>query len=416
VKSDPTETAGGSGRRGVPLWAEALGVTLLMQTASSFTAQAMPVIGPTLTAAAGVRYEIVGHLASVASLGTLWFLMGGTRMVAEMGPVRLLQWGAAVSAAALLLPLAGSWTTMLAAGLLVGLGYGPAPPAGSELLMRHAPARHRALIFSAKQSGAPLGAAIAGFVLPLAASNLGWRWALVLAAAYALLCAVAVEPFRRRIDWRQAGLRPALLKPLASPAMLAAPFRILGAAPALVRLSYVGFALAVVQGSLFAIFVTFLATGLGFDLTRAGTAFAVLQVAGAAARIGVGWLADRLGSPIATLVALALGGALMMGVVAAMSAAWPWPLILLASAATGILAASWNGILLAEVARLAPEGRIGEATSSAVFFTFIGYVVGPAGFTAILLAAGYPTAFLAIGALPLSAALALLVGGRRKRR
>jgi MFS family permease len=321
-----------------------------------------------------------------------------------------------VSAAALLLPLAGAWTTMLAAGLLVGLGYGPAPPAGSELLMRHAPARHRALIFSAKQSGAPLGAALAGFLLPLAAAHLGWRWALVLAAGYALLCAVAVEPFRRRIDWRQGGLRPALLKPLASPSMLAAPFRILGAAPALLRLSYVGFALAIVQGSVFAIFVTFLATGLGFDLTRAGAAFAVLQVAGAAARIGVGWLADRHGSPIATLVALALGGALMMGVVAAMSAAWPWPLILLASAGTGVLAASWNGILLAEVARIAPEGRVGEATSSAVFFTFIGYVVGPAGFTAILLAAGYRPAFLAIGVLPLSAALVLLVGRRRRGR
>ena len=41
----------------------------------------MTVIGPTLTAAAGVPYEIVGHLASAASLGTLWFLMGGTALV-----------------------------------------------------------------------------------------------------------------------------------------------------------------------------------------------------------------------------------------------------------------------------------------------------------------------------------------------
>jgi MFS family permease len=305
---------------------------------------------------------------------------------------------------------------MLAAGLLVGVGYGPAPPAGSELLMRHAPARHRALIFSVKESGAPLGAALAGFLLPLAASHWSWRWALVLAAVLTIACVLVVEPFRRRIDLRQGGLRLALLRPLLSPRMLLTPFRILGAAPALIRISYVGFSLAIVQGSVFAIFVTFLVTGLGLGLTQAGTAFAVLQIAGATARICVGWLADRLGSVLVTLVGLSVGGGLMMGVVASMNAAWPWPLILLASGATGVLAASWNGILMAEVARVSPEGRIGEATSSAVFFTFIGYVVGPAAFTAILLAAGYKAAFLAIGTMPLSAAVALIIGRRRKGR
>jgi MFS family permease len=392
-------------------------VTLLMQTASSFLAQSMPVIGPTLTDAAGVRHELIGHLASVASLGTLWFLMGGVALVEASGPVRLLQWAAGLGALGLLAALGGTWPAMLAAALLVGLSYGPAPPAGSELLMRHAPARHRGLIFSVKQSGAPLGAALAGAILPLVAAAWGWRAALAVAAGFSVLALLAVETVRRRIDLREGGPRLALLAPLASPRMLLAPFRPLAATPSLVRIAYVGFALANVQGSVFAIYVTFLVSGLGFGLAEAGGAFAVLQFAGAAARILVGWLADRLGSAVLMLIVVAIGGSAMMGVVAAMTAAWPWPAILLASFATGFLCASWNGVMLAEVARVAPAGRVGEATSSAVFFTFIGYVTGPAAFTTILLRTGsYPAAFLALGALPLTAAAAVLLGRSRPQK
>jgi MFS family permease len=171
--------------------------------------------------------------------------------------------------------------------------------------------------------------------------------------------------------------------------------------------------MAIVQGCVFALFVTFLATALGFDLTASGAAFGVLQVTGAVARIAVGWLADRLGSGTLVLMLLAVGGSAMMLVVATMSAAWPWPAVLVASAATGLLSASWNGVILAEVAHASPAGRIGEATSSAVFFTFIGYVVGPVAFTTIVQqAGGYPPAFLALAALPLSAAALLLFRGR----
>jgi MFS family permease len=325
-----------------------------------------------------------------------------------------LQLGVVAAALGLLLALTGGWPAMLLAALLVGLGYGPAPPAGSELLMRHAPPRHRSLIFSVKQSGAPLGAALAGFALPHLAAAWSWRSAIVIAACGAATMTLLVEPSRAIID-RPAGgarLRLAALRELVSPRMLLSPFRILPAAPALARLAYVGFAMAIVQGCVFALFVTFLASALGFDLTAAGAAFGVLQVSGAVARIAVGWFADRIGSGLLTLGLLALGGSAMMLVVAAMSAAWPWPAILAASAATGMLCASWNGVILSEVARVSPAGRIGEATSSAVFFTFIGYVVGPIGFTVIVQqAGGYPPAFLSLAALPLTAA-ALLMRGR----
>jgi len=41
-----------------------------------------------------------------------------------------------------------SSVAILAANILIGIGYGPSAPAGSEVLLRHAPPAHRTLIFS----------------------------------------------------------------------------------------------------------------------------------------------------------------------------------------------------------------------------------------------------------------------------
>ena len=51
--------------------------------------------------------------------------------------------------------------------LIIGLGYGPITPASSAILNEVTPNRIRALIFfSIKQSGVPIGGAIAGILVP----------------------------------------------------------------------------------------------------------------------------------------------------------------------------------------------------------------------------------------------------------
>src|SRR5258708_9317799 len=130
-----------------PMWARALGVTVLMQVASAFLAQAMPVIARTPTQAAGVPPEQVGHLSSVISLGTLWFLASGHVLLPRWGAVRVLQAGAILGAVAALLGLGGSWPAMLAAGLMIGLASVPAPPPGRVLLIPHSPPSNLPLYF-----------------------------------------------------------------------------------------------------------------------------------------------------------------------------------------------------------------------------------------------------------------------------
>jgi len=396
------------GVHAAPLWLQALGVTLAMQVTAAFLTQAMPVIGPSLTRAAGAAPEGIGLLSALEAMGTLWFLASGYVLLRRWGAVRVLQIGNLVGALALLLPLSGTWSLMLLAGLLVGVGYGPAPPAGSEILIRHSPPAQRSLIFSIKQAGAPFGGAAAGLLLPPLVAGPGWRWALAAGAVATVLAAFAVEPWRRTIDRTRERADGNLIRELFSVRALLLPFRVLASGGALRSLAIASLPFSCVQGCVFSFFVTNLNTETGLSLTAAGSAFAVLQVVGMLARILMGFVADRLGSGIRTLVLLGIGSSLASLAAAALSLDLSWGMVLALSAVIGLIGVSWNGVYLAEVARLAPEGRVGEATAASTLLTFLGYVLAPAAFTALIpLLGGYGRCFAAMALLPLISAWVL---------
>jgi len=177
----------------------------------------------------------------------------------------------------------------------------------------------------------------------------------------------------------------------------------------LLWLAGTGFSFACVQGCIFSFYVTYLSTTLGMSLTAAGTAFAVLQGIGMLARVAMGFLADRLGSGAQALTLLGLGSCLAALATASLSLALPWGAVLAISALIGFIGVSWNGVFLAEVARLAPEGRVSEVTAGTTLVIFLGYVVAPAAFTAAIpLLGGYGACFLAIAVLPLISVAVLL--------
>jgi len=71
--------------------------------------------------------------------------------------------------------------------------------------------------------------------------------------------------------------------------------------------------------------------------------------------------------------------------------------------AAGFAATSWNGVYLAEIARLAPSARVSEATAGSTFFVFIAYFVAPVMFsTAISVAGSYRASFAVVALIPLA--------------
>lgn len=389
---------------GLPTWVAPLGITLVMQTMSAFLMRVLPVIGPELTAAAGVSPEKIGILAGLVAGGTMWFLVSGSLLLSYYGPVRLLQIGAFVGSLAILLCTTATWPVLLLAAIAIGAGYGPSPPAGSEILTRNAPQGRRSLIMSIKQSGVPLGGALAGLIVPPIAAIAGWRVSLAVAALLSILAALLVQPWRARLDVGRDASRAPTLGNLFSPANLKAPFVVLFDIPGMLPVAVAGFCFACVQGCLLTFFVTQLTTEVGFALAAAGAAFSAMQLSGTFARVVMGWLADKLGG-MRAMVLLSVASAAMVLVVSRIGPGWPVWAITLIGLAAGVTSTSWNGVFLAEIARLAPPGRVGDATSGATFVAFAGYLIAPIVFALVVPIVGsYGSCFVVLAAIALVAA------------
>ena len=96
-------------------------------------------------------------------------------LVRRWGALRLSQVCLVAACAGVGLLASAHVVGIAAAAVLMGIGYGPLNPASSHLLNRVAPPHHRSRIFSLKQTGVPVGALLAGALLPPLASWSGWR-------------------------------------------------------------------------------------------------------------------------------------------------------------------------------------------------------------------------------------------------
>jgi MFS family permease len=386
----------------------ALAATVLIQTAMSYLSRLIPTLAPVLTAASGLSPNSVGYLAAAGTLGSMMFLAAGNPLIARLGPIRALQAGLGIGVAGVLLLVIPSVAAQYVSSFLVGLGYGPSAPAGSDVLLRLSPPHRRTLIFSLKQAGVPLGGVLSGLTLPALVAAIGVRWTMVLVALIPLTTILAAQRVRMRIDAERDRAQSTAIGLLLSPANILAPFRMMRASAILPRLTLSGVFFACGQGSLFAFLVTYLNQGLGLDLVTSGGIFAMTQLTGIPGRIGLGWLSDRVGSGLPIMRALSVASAATSIIYAMTTPEWSPLALALLSALAGITMSSWNGIQLAEIAREAPKGRVGETTSGATLVVFLGYVLGPAIFAMSLAASGsYRTAFIVTAALSLAATLAL---------
>ena len=295
----------------------------------AFLVRMLPTLAPVLIVEAAVAPSFIGYLAAIGTVGSMLFYLTGTPLVRRLGPVRIMQFGMLIAAAGTAL-LALPVPIVLALGsLLIGFGYAPSTPAGSDVLQRFAPKRHRTLLFSIKQAGVPLGGMIAGVILPPLAV-IDWRFAILASIAVTLAVTAAIQPLRARIDRDRKRTQDLSLGTFLAPENLLMPLHALRMSPRIPPLILASICLAAAQGATFAFLVTFM-VGIGLDLTAAGVMFAIVQVTGIFGRILFGGLADRLGSATAMLVAAAMSSAVTTAIYAYAAPDWPyWSLALLA--------------------------------------------------------------------------------------
>lgn len=379
----------------MPLWASALATTMLVQTVGAFILFAVPVIGPVLTEAAGLPGESIGYLSSLSALGVCWLLSNGVPMLAQYGPVRMLQIGLVLGVLGFAAICTAWWPLAVLGAVVMGFGYATNNPASSEILVRTAPAQNRVLVFSLKQAGVPLGAMLTGLIVAPLVGLYGLPGVTLLMLALGLIALLLAQPARLLLDPPGDRIRTAWFPALFSWRVMRNLVSALALHPSLPMFTALGLSFAILQACLTAFLVTYMVTRHGFSLAEGGLIAATLQGANLIARITLGWLADRIGN---AQLQLAVQGFLAAAALAALALHQPVPgdpVTYALVALAGFTGTSWNGLHIAESARLSPPGRVGEVTSAVNLFGFVGSVSGPILFALLVQATGsYAVAFL----------------------
>jgi MFS family permease len=365
----------------------ALGITFTIQAALAAGVYAPPVLAALAERDIGVPASAVGLFTALVYLAATVSSFFSGLLIARWGPVRLSQLCLAASACGLAALATGSVPLILLGAILLGLSYGPATPAGSQILVACTPVRLRATIFSLKQTGVPAGGIAVGALLPALALLYGWRSGALLLAVLCALLALACERVRdldRDMARLGAGRRDVL-----EPLRLAWKHRTLG------RLSIVAFLYSGVQLCYASYLVVYLVSAAGVSVVVAGAGISAFMVGGIVGRVAWGALADRTRRGRSVLAGLGIATGIMALTLATVSPHWTTMQVLAACVVAGLAAIAWNGVQLAEVAAHAPDGRIAAATGMSMMFSYLGVVVVPLLFWLLYTAtASYPAGFV----------------------
>ncbi|MBI5277379.1 MAG: MFS transporter [Burkholderiales bacterium] len=375
-----------------------LAITLAIQALVSMAVLAVPAMAPAMAQSLKVSPTLIGPYVAILYIGAMLASLLSGPLVIRYGAIRVSQAGLLACALGLaLLALAPSLAATAVGAVLVGIGYGPITPASSHLLAKTTPPDRVALVFSIKQTGVPVGGVMAGALVPALLLMGGTQAALLAVAAGNLACAVLAQALRADLDSDREPGRALSFTSLAGPVKLVASH------PQLSRLARLSFIFSSVQMCLATYLVTYLHSSLGYSLVVAGAVLAAAQAGGVVGRILWGYVADRWLQPRRMLGVLAALMAICCAAAASLQAGASLSLVVAVMVAFGASATGWNGVFLAEVARLAPVGMASAATGGALAVTFLGVVLGPMLFGALAgLTGSYRVAFMAL-AVPAAA-------------
>lgn len=379
----------------------ALAVTLAIQALVSMASFTVPVLAPVALPDLGGSLALVGLFVALIYLGAMISSLLSGSWILRFGAIRVSQVCLLLCGAGLAIAAGGQLWCLVISALALGAGYGPVTPASSHILARTTPRHLMGFMFSLKQTGVPIGGVLAGMLVPRLVELVGWHGALLAVALACALMALVAQCVREALDDDRSQSQAPRRDPFK-------PLRLIFAMPRMRNLALCSLLFGAMQLCLTTYLVSYLTEDYGLALVTAGVILALTQGAGVVGRLLWGWVADHWLEPRRLLPLLALLMAISSLLTAAFTQSWPLSLVAAVSMLFGATAIGWNGVYLAEVARLAPTGTAGQYTGGTLFFTYFGVVAGPPLFAGVThLSHSLASGYLLFGGLMLAIALLL---------
>ena len=271
----------------------------------------------------------------------------------------------------------------------------PETPASASVLSRVTPPARRPWVFSVRQTGNQIGAMAGSLLLPLLLLQ---HAALPFAVVASL--AVVVGVWCLRLVGRDGSARGAVTAPQHLGQDARSGLHELAASAPLRLLTATMLVYMVTQVCLNLFVMSHAVRHWQLPVAFAASLVALMQGAGLVGRLLWGRIALRPGLATGWLL-----GALGLLMAAAGLPLFLWPatppsLVLgLLLALVGLSASGWNGVMMAEVARIAGPARAGAVTGAVLWFGYSGLALAPIGFAALGAATGTGTAFAALLAM-----------------
>jgi MFS family permease len=378
---------------------------LAIQVMVSLSVLSLSVMMPVVARDLAIDAKLVGvFTALIYGVAAVMALVAAGPIV-RIGAVRVCQAALLAAAIGLALNSLALVAATVVAVLFIGVAQGPINPASAHILSQRVPREYFGMVFSLKQTGVPIGFALAGVVFPALLGWIGWQGASLVAAGALALSAIAIEPLRPQLDViAVAGKLPASIWRSIRYVLSHRQLRVLG---------WSAFVYVVAQHTFTFYLVTYLYEHCGLSIVRAGALLSLSQVVGTGVRLLSGGLGDRM--PRMQLLGWT-GIGMTMGSVAIglIGPDTPFWLITAVVIGYGSVVISWNGTSQAEFAHLAPPGEAAPIAAVQTSLAFSGAVFGPPLFALIAATVSYRMAFFAVAACVFASAVWQLVAAQRR--
>ncbi|MFO1085954.1 MAG: MFS transporter [Reyranellaceae bacterium] len=365
---------------------------LAIQVMISISVLALSVMMPAVARDLAIDPKLVGLFTAIIYGVACVTALAAAEPIVRLGAVRICQFALLMAAIGLASNALAAVAATVIAVVFIGTAQGPINPASAHVLAQRVPREWFGIVFSIKQTGTPLGFALAGLIFPLLLSFVGWQGASLIAAAAAVVTALVVELLRSQLDTNVAAGKPSdgIWSSIRF-VFVHRELRVLGVA---------AFVYVIAQHTFTFYLVTYLYEHCGLTIARAGLLLSLSQFAGTAVRLVSGGLGDRF--PRMKLLGWTgvgmTAGCTATGLLAADTPFW---LMVLVVVGYGSVVSSWNGTSQAEFAHLAPPGSAAAVASVQTALAFSGAVVGPPIFAAIAALASYRAAFFTVAVVVL---------------
>ncbi|MGH8005917.1 MAG: MFS transporter [Candidatus Binatia bacterium] len=349
-----------------------LGLALLAQITVSIIGQGVPILAPFIQADLALTRGQVGLCNSAIMAGSLASMTVAGWMVDIKGERAALIWGnLIVGTFCFFVAAAGGLFTTLVALFAVGIGAAFPTPAGSKTVMVWFPVEQRGTAMGIRQTGIPIGGALAAAMLPALSLYAGWRIAVAVGGMTCFVAVAACWLIYQQPDTAPAAETPAVQKKQDRwRDILTRDIALLGLAGALLPLG---------QFALLTYLALYLKETQNIPVTTSAALLVGAQIAGAAGRIAWGmwsdrWFGQRRKPALVWANLLAAGGSLVLGWLPHGVPVWVIGLIVLVYAFNAI---GWHGSWIALIAELAGPEKQGRTLGLALTIMYPGIIICP---------------------------------------